>query len=160
MAPPSALIGEPPLTDDDTTIVRGLQMWGLSVMKLEGKLHGPTPLLHPEKGFKTPPFRPPPGEYHFETRRPRFLAGACVAIIVMVFITGTRLAIRARSPKLHFGKDDWLIIYGVVWLFVTFEYYTTSLRMNAVVSTPLPHYSIGTGRRRRSWEAYLRCDIS
>ncbi|KAL9615472.1 MAG: hypothetical protein Q9167_000150 [Letrouitia subvulpina] len=113
MAPPSALIGEPPLTDDDTTIVRGLQMWALSVMKLEGKLHGPTPLLHPEKGFKTPPFRPPPEEYHFETRRPRFLAGACVAIIIMVLITGTRLAIRARSPKLHFGKDDWLIIYGV-----------------------------------------------
>ena len=102
MSPPSALIGQPPLTDDDYWIVRGM----LLVAGLEN--------VDPHEGAKLPPARPPPDVYHFETRGPAILAGCAVSIALMLLFTGTRLVVRCTERSLHFGRDDWFIIPACV----------------------------------------------
>ena len=104
MPPPSALIGQPPLTDDDYWIVRGLLLAaGLTD-------------VHPEKGAKIPPPRPPPDVYHFETKGPAIIAGCSVSIALMMLFTVTRLVVRCTERRLHFGNDDWFIIPACVSL--------------------------------------------
>ena len=102
MAPPSAFIGQPPLTDDDYWIVRGMQ--------LTAGLSDP----HPQKGIKLSLQKPPPGQYHFETKGPQIIAGSAVAIALMFLFTATRIMIRCSKKRAYFGKDDWFIIPGCV----------------------------------------------
>ena len=70
----------------------------------------------PKVGAKIPPMRPPPDQYHFETRGPGIIARMVIGIVVMVFITVSRLMMRGFKKELCFGPDDWLIIPGVVRL--------------------------------------------
>ena len=94
MAPPSALIGKPSLTKDDTLVVRGYQL-----------ALGLPP--NPARGLKLP--APAPPEPH-DSRVPGFLAGVIIGMVIMVLATGTRLYIRATSRSLRFGWDDWTIL--------------------------------------------------
>ena len=115
MSRPSALVGQPPATDEDYWIVRGLDL--LVATLLEIKQPGSSaalPPIQPEMGALIPPPRPPPELYRFETRGPQYVAGAVVGIVIALLITGVRLAIRIRNVKLYFGADDCFIILGVV----------------------------------------------
>ena len=102
MAGESAKIGEPPANERDLHIVKGL-------LVLAGLYD-----VDPRKGAKLPPSRPPPDRYHYETRGPNFIGGCIAAIIIILSVTITRLAIRIMGKGLRFGWDDWVIIPGVV----------------------------------------------
>lgn len=98
----SALIGQPPLTPDDYLIVRGLL---LSARRVN---------VDPAKGLHLPPFRPPPDQYHFQTRGPAVIAVCSVLMVVMVSATVGRLLVRYFKKGLRPGLDDWLIIPALV----------------------------------------------
>ena len=101
MAPPSAKVGQPPVTQDDYYIARGILV-SIGLFKLD-----------PHKGAKLPPAKPSP-DYEYTSRGPSMVAGSIASIIIMLIVTGLRLAIRLRERRLHFGLDDWIIIPGVV----------------------------------------------
>jgi len=98
----SALIGQPPLTPDDYFIVRGLL------------LNAGLVNVDPGKGLHLPPFRPPPNQYHFQTRGPAILAVCSVLIVVMLSATVGRLLVRHFKKGPSPGLDDWLIIPALV----------------------------------------------
>jgi hypothetical protein len=90
----SAFFGQPPNTADNYWIVRSLL--------LSAGLTGADPKL----GILSGPPRPPPDQYHFETRRPGLIAGSSVCIVVMVLVTVTRLLYRRFNTSVQFGADD------------------------------------------------------
>ena len=98
----SALVGQPPITDDDYWVVRGLL---ISIGLTD---------VSPKAGAQIPPARPPPDRYHYETKGPGIIAGMVVCIVVMTAVTGARLMVRLRKRELRFGPDDWLIIPALV----------------------------------------------
>jgi hypothetical protein len=98
----SALVNTPPETEADYWIVR-------SILLSAGLKD-----VDPTKGTQIPPSRPPPDKYRFDTRGPNMVAGAAVAIGMMVFFTGSRLLLRSLKSGLQWGWDDWFIIPGVV----------------------------------------------
>lgn len=102
--PGSALVGEPPATPNDLLIVRGAL--------LSAGLVG----VDPSKGLHLPPFRPPPSEYHFQTRAPAVIAVCSVCIVLMFTATVARLMVRRLKNDVKLGLDDWLIIPALVWL--------------------------------------------
>lgn len=98
----SALVGQPPATDEDLWIVKGnLLLTGLTK-------------LDPHKGLMIPPFRPPPDKYHFQTRQPAIIAVSSVLIVVMLVITVARLLLRRLKKEMKFGPDDWLMIPALI----------------------------------------------
>ncbi|KAL8679456.1 MAG: hypothetical protein Q9186_004286 [Xanthomendoza sp. 1 TL-2023] len=98
----SALIGQPPLTDDDYWFIKGSQL-------LAGKSN-----LDPRKGLRIPPLRPPPDQYHFETRGPAIIAVSAVLVSIMFIVTVARFMLRKFMKELRFGWDDWLMIPALV----------------------------------------------
>lgn len=98
----SAFVGQPTNTEEDYWIARAILL-ALGMVKLDAH-KGVGIILH----------RPPPGQYHFETRGPGIIAGASVSIAIMIAITGTRLGLRYFKKRLIWGWDDWLIIPGAV----------------------------------------------
>lgn len=100
--PKSALVGYPPVTDQDYWIAKYM-------IRTLGIKHG-----DPSQGFKVNPPRPPAGEYQFETRGPGLIAGLSICVVVMAGVTGLRLYLRLFSPRLKTGLDDWLLIPGIV----------------------------------------------
>ncbi|KAL9593720.1 MAG: hypothetical protein Q9219_007417 [cf. Caloplaca sp. 3 TL-2023] len=103
----SAFVGQPPLTDDDYWTVKG-SLLAAGLMKLD-----------PNKGLKLPPPRPPPDQYHFETRGPAIMAVSAVLIAIMIGVTVARLMLRGLKRDMKFGMDDWLImpslVLGILW---------------------------------------------
>lgn len=96
--PQSALVGEPPKTDDDYDIVKALMLrLHLNLNAAKG-IHLVPPPLHPQS----------------DTRAPQILTASIICITLIVFITGSRLSIRAFGPNVKWGWDDWLIIPGAV----------------------------------------------
>lgn len=68
-----------------------------------------------ESRLHIPPRRPPPDEYHFQTRGPAVIAVCSVAMAVMIFVTVARLMVRKLRKDLKFGLDDWLIMPAMVY---------------------------------------------
>ena len=66
------------------------------------------------QGFVIGPPRPPPGQYHFETRAPTIYIFNSICLAIMLLATGIRIAIRFKSCKLRFGPDDWVIMLASV----------------------------------------------
>ena len=117
----SALIGQPAATMQDYWICRGLlQSIGM-------------PQADPWHGVPVPPARPPPSQYHYESRASRNLASYSSALAIMCIITLTRLYLRAFSKRMRWGLDDWLMIV-------------------AFVSLPTSDYTLQTAER---WEKLL-----
>ena len=107
MSPLSAILGQPPANDDDITIVRAYNaMLGM-------------PSKDPMKGFPSMVPRPPPGQYHYETRAPIILAYNAICLTLMVLSTGTRIAIRLQNYKLRFGWDDAMIIIATMFALIS-----------------------------------------
>lgn len=95
----SALIGQPPLTEDDYYIVKGiLRLFGLP--------------LDPAKGILIPPARPP--NYHYETDTSRIIGVLVLCVVVVTTVTVARLLIRALKHGLIWGWDDWVMMLALV----------------------------------------------
>ena len=114
MAPPSALIGDPPLSNDDLDIIKGFQHLFIAAARVDKATPKLPPLPPPEQGFPFGAIRPPPGQYRIETRVSNYTAAASITIIVMVLFTGSRLALRAQNAKRLMGGDDVAITIGTV----------------------------------------------
>ena len=99
----SALIGQPPANHDDYLVVRA---WYVTI--------GLADKINPAKGFHFGVSRPPPDQYHRETRAPIIYGYCSVAIFLMIMATAVRVAIRVRNYKLHVGWDDWVIVLATV----------------------------------------------
>ncbi|KAI9794752.1 MAG: hypothetical protein M1835_006383 [Candelina submexicana] len=111
----SAYIGQPPQTDEDYWVVRNF-------LHLQGKTNA-----DPTKGVKIPPAKPPPNVYHFESRAPGIITGSAMTIVIMVFITVSRLIVRwRRKSGQKFGADDWMIIPALIFsvLYPAIQIYT------------------------------------
>lgn len=98
----SAIFGQPPSNSDDYWTIKGL-------MRL---YQIPEGVINPANGFPAQLHAPP--DYRFETQGPVMLAGICVALVVVLLITGTRLGLRAGRKDLRWGLDDWVIIPAAV----------------------------------------------
>lgn len=99
----SALYGQPPNSERDYKIVRGLLY-----------AYGFPESTDPGLGVPTRQHAPP--GYRFETRGPGVIGGLIVAILLSFLITGTRLLLRGFRKDLRWGLDDWVIIPAVVGL--------------------------------------------
>ena len=91
----SATVGLPPNNQDDFNIIRGL----LRIMGF------PDGLLDPAKGLPLPLKRPANDQYpaSYPNQGPGIVAAICVAIALVVIITGTRLGLRFLKKDLHWG---------------------------------------------------------
>ena len=144
----SALIGQPPLTQDDYWIIKG-NLLTSGFLKAD-----------PTKGLQIPPFRPPPSEYVFETRGQAIMAVPAVGLIVIFIVTVARLLVRKLKKDLEFGLDDWLIVLALVCSFALSICVGSCLNgfvdpRNAVVYSP---NLLGQGSG--SWETSVRCHVS
>ncbi|KAI9680560.1 MAG: hypothetical protein M1817_004000 [Caeruleum heppii] len=92
----SALIGKPPLNDDDLNIVKAL-------IKISGR-----PGANPSRGVPLGPPRPPGAPS--DTRGPGVIAGMSIAMALVIFVTVSRLMVRKFHTRMEFGWDDWMII--------------------------------------------------
>lgn len=95
----SAVLGQPPSTEDDYYIVKAI----MQQFHLQG--------MDPAKGMS---LGPPPLNIQSDTRGPQIIASSTVFIVLIIFITGSRLSIRAFHPKVKWGWDDWVILAGAV----------------------------------------------
>ncbi|KAJ1326943.1 hypothetical protein MN608_08392 [Microdochium nivale] len=101
MAPSSAPFGQPPNTEDDYFVTKGL----FRMNNIEG--------FDPAAGYVLA-LKPPPG-YVFETRVTSFIAGNVIVALALFVPTAARLALRAKKDSiLHFGWDDWAILLAMV----------------------------------------------
>lgn len=98
----SAPFGKPPATDDDLLLIKGL----IRLFQI------PPGKLDPTKGF--PIGGHPPPNYKFESRGLGLIVSAVVVIVLIILITGGRLALRWRRRDLRWGPDDWVIIPAAV----------------------------------------------
>ncbi|KAL8999878.1 MAG: hypothetical protein Q9169_001419 [Polycauliona sp. 2 TL-2023] len=99
--PPSAIVGQPPLTADDTAIVHGWQV-------MLGMGHE-----DPSSGLTVAAKPPPPGQPHTSDAT-NIAVGCSVSLVLMALFTGTRLLIRGTNKTLVWGTDDWTILVGTV----------------------------------------------
>lgn len=98
MAEKSALMGQPPVSQSDALIRRGLV--SIAPSQLSPNI--------------SEPFGPPrPDGYEFETWAPSLRAGEGIAISFVFVFTTTRLYTRWFRTR-YFGIDDWIIIPGAV----------------------------------------------
>ncbi|KAL9039081.1 MAG: hypothetical protein Q9214_005022 [Letrouitia sp. 1 TL-2023] len=106
----SALVGQPPATEEDFFIIRG----ALRVA------HQPDSDDVVKKGISS--VKVPPGAAH-DSRQGTIIAQMAVTIALISLITITRLLLRAFKRELKWGLDDWAIILGltgvVAWLTLT-----------------------------------------
>lgn len=96
----SAFVGDPPNTQRDWYIVRGLlRVVGMSdVDPAEGYL--------PAAAVRT--------DGAYATKRPGVIAGLVVVLLTILGVTGARLALRASVSQMRFGVDDWATIAAAV----------------------------------------------
>lgn len=104
----SALIGQPPNTEQDYYIVKGM-------LRLSGLF-----TADPAEGIALASARPL--DARFETRGPLRITIASVLIAYVIFLTGTRLLARAFSRSLRWGWDDWIMIPAAVSVLFRFPF--------------------------------------
>ncbi|KAL8981349.1 MAG: hypothetical protein Q9205_003831 [Flavoplaca limonia] len=99
--PPSAIVGQPPLTADDLLIVHGWQV----LLGMGQK--------DPSLGLTIAAKPPPPGQPH-DSHTTSIAVGCAISMVLMILFTGTRLLIRGTNKSLIWGMDDWTILFGTV----------------------------------------------
>lgn len=102
----SAFVGQPPTTSDDTKII-------ISIARLSGI---PTDMFDPSHGLPIPLMRPPTDHYpvDYPTHAPSSIAAMCMAIVLIIIITGIRVGLRFFRKDLHWGWEDIVIIPAAV----------------------------------------------
>lgn len=99
--PPSAIVGQPPLTADDLLIVHGWQV----LLGMGQK--------DPSEGLTIAAKPPPSGQPH-DSHSKNIAVGCAISMVLMILFTGTRLLIRGTNKNLIWGMDDWTILFGTV----------------------------------------------
>lgn len=96
----SALVGKPPNTQRDYYIVRGMdRSYGLNN-------------ADPNDGFTL--LAAEPSGYVHETKSAQVIVGLVIIMLMILIPTVSRLVLRASSPAMQFGSDDWAIISAAV----------------------------------------------
>ena len=93
-------MGQPPATDRDRLIIQGM----LVNAGLDKK-------LSPDKGFAPVP---PPNPRLTDSYQDDIVASSCVAIFVVLLVTGIRIGAKSRSKGSQLGWDDWTIAFAAV----------------------------------------------
>ncbi|KAI4268021.1 MAG: hypothetical protein L6R38_007995 [Xanthoria sp. 2 TBL-2021] len=99
--PISAIVGQPPLTADDTLIVHGWQV----LLGMGQK--------DPSAGLTVAAKPPPPGQPHTSDTT-NIAVGCAISLVLMTLFTGTRLIIRGTNKTLVWGMDDWTILVATL----------------------------------------------
>ncbi|TEA21426.1 hypothetical protein C8034_v004291 [Colletotrichum sidae] len=96
----SAFVGQPPATQHDYYIVKGL-------FRMTGMVDA-NPMLGYFLSAKAPE------GYVHETRLPNVLTGLIFVVLAIVVPTVGRVALRCRGSNMRFGWDDWTIIVAAL----------------------------------------------
>src|SRR6478609_3703458 len=135
----SAFVGEPPATEDDFYIVRGiLRTYGLN------NLNASAGLVFSIQRPENPPE---------ESKKPAILAGMILVILAIVVPTVARVIIRLKGARTQFGADDLAIIAAAV---------SKSVHLNQILLTflvfgrQLSMHCYSDARRNRRWSTYIR----
>lgn len=98
---PSAFVGQPPATQHDYYVVKGL-------LRMVGMAEA-----NPMMGYFLAA-KPPPGYVH-ETRLPGVLTGLIFVLLAILVPTAARIGLRLRrGSSMQFGWDDWAISVAAV----------------------------------------------
>ncbi|TLD20598.1 hypothetical protein PspLS_08752 [Pyricularia sp. CBS 133598] len=102
----SALFGQPPKTDKDFNIIRGIyRMAGVN-----------DTLFSPSNGVYYAARQP--ANYVHESKKTEIIIGMAAIIFVMLATTGARLIFKLQGRGTRFGMDDWVIIPAVIYMVV------------------------------------------
>ncbi|KAJ4392198.1 hypothetical protein N0V93_005823 [Gnomoniopsis smithogilvyi] len=172
----SAFVGNPPNTERDYYIVRGMdRTYGASS-------------ADPADGFTY--LAAAPSDYVHETKSVQVIIGLVIMMVTILIPTVARLVLRASNPAMEFGSDDWAIIlaasvallYSIVHILIivqggggyhiwevtyeqynSFVYWANVATMLYYVAVSLIKVSITLFLRRIAHQAFLpwriACDI-
>jgi hypothetical protein len=102
MSHATGYINTPPGSEFERRIVKGILLYnGLNAS--EASI---------EKGVIMAPHMPE--GYVFETKAPGIIAGLSIYIFAIACITGLRLGLRYFDPRLRWGLDDTLMVFGLI----------------------------------------------
>lgn len=96
----SAFLGQPPASQDDFYIIKGMYRAAYAFNK------------DPSKGYLFVPRKP--ADYEYNDKQASIVVGMVVAIVIMLSTTVLRLALRHFKTGVRWGLDDWVLLPGVV----------------------------------------------
>lgn len=96
----SAFLRQPPVNQDDFYIIKGMYRAAYAFDKDASKGY----LFVPKK----------PENYDYNDKQASIIVGLVMAIVIMLFTTVLRLALRQFKTGVRWGADDWVLIPGVV----------------------------------------------
>lgn len=96
----SAFLGQPPATQDDFYIIKGMYRAAYAFNE------------DPSKGYLFVPRKP--ADYEYNNKQASVIFGMAVAIVIMLLTTTLRLALRQFKTGVRWGADDWILIPGAV----------------------------------------------
>lgn len=138
----SAFYGQPPNTDRDLDIVRGIfRMAGVN-----------DTVYNPSKGVYYAPRQP--AHYVHENIQTQIVIGMAVCIVVMHVTTAARLIFKLQGNGRRFGMDDLVIIPAVVSDSALVDQ-RSMLTLNIVPRRNLPHVTDIHGCPTRSWATLM-----
>lgn len=96
----SAFLGQPPATQDDFYIIKGMYRAAYAFNK------------DPSKGYLSVPEKPT--DYEYNDKQASIIVGMAMAIVIMLSTTTLRLVLRYFKSGVRWGADDWVLLPGVV----------------------------------------------
>ncbi|KAH0164812.1 hypothetical protein KCU67_g4982, partial [Aureobasidium melanogenum] len=96
----SAFLGQPPASQDDFYIIKGMYRAAYAFNK------------DPSKGYLFVPRKP--ADYGYNDKQASIVVGMVVAIVIMLSTTVLRLALRHFKTGVRWGLDDWVLLPGVI----------------------------------------------
>ncbi|KAG9858161.1 hypothetical protein KCU68_g806, partial [Aureobasidium melanogenum] len=96
----SAYLGQPPATENDFYLIKGMYRAAYAFNKDSSKGY----LFVPRK----------PADYEYNDKQASIIVGMVVAIVVMLSTTILRLALRHFKTGVRWGLDDWVLLPGVI----------------------------------------------
>jgi hypothetical protein len=96
----SAFLRQPPANQNDFYIIKGMYRAAYAFDKDASKGY----LFVPKK----------PENYEYNDKQASIIVGMVMAIVIMLFTTALRLALRQFRTGVRWGADDWVLIPGAV----------------------------------------------
>ncbi|KAI4745854.1 hypothetical protein E4T50_03817 [Aureobasidium sp. EXF-12298] len=100
----SAFLRQPPANQDDFYITKGMYRAAYAFDKDASKGY----LFVPKK----------PENYEYNDKQASIIVGMVMAIVIMLFTTALRLALRQFRTGVRWGADDWVLIPGAIAMVV------------------------------------------
>ncbi|KAG9601512.1 hypothetical protein KCU77_g2802, partial [Aureobasidium melanogenum] len=107
----SAYLGQPPATENDFYLIKGMYRAAYAFNKDSSKGY----LFVPRK----------PADYEYNDKQASIIVGMVVAIVVMLSTTILRLALRHFKTGVRWGLDDWVLLPGVLAIICKIIFFTT-----------------------------------